>query len=117
MEQKELPFEALVLNVEKFVGLTPWVSVRESQPPAGGWWKTRRKDQPDASPNRRFWWPGEAKFSLPVRLGQTDEEARQRGCTWATELVQDQIEWCGLAVPYMLAEAVAPTPVERRSAE
>lgn len=97
-----------VVDIERFVGLTPWVLASEQRPPCDGWWKTRLKSSPDLrQPQRRYWTgvstnvPGMAWgfFSAPVHPGESDEEAEQSR-NKASAYGPDEIEWCGLMVPH-----------------
>lgn len=92
------PAASLVVDVEMFVGLTPWVSASEQPPPQDGWYKTRRKSAPGfKQPQRRFWTSG--YFSRPVFLVDSDEEASDASITPAA-FPNDDIEWCGLKSPH-----------------
>lgn len=104
-EQTALPLE---LDVEKFVGLTPWVLASEQMPPCDGWWKTRLKSSPNLrQPQRRFWVtmsenvPGMrwGFFSQPVHPDESDEEAAL-SCSKASAYGPNEIEWCGLKQPH-----------------
>lgn len=116
--QARLPFDAS-LDVEAFLGTTPWVAATDRLPPVAGWWKCRRKDAPDLFPNHRRWFDG-TNFSRPVMVGLSDVLTEIAQAIPADPEIQEQIEWCGLTVrladdayPYQLL----PTGKRRISCE
>lgn len=100
--------QEFVVDIERFVGLTPWVLASEQRPPCDGWWKTRLKSSPDLrQPQRRYWTgmstnvPGMAWgfFSAPAHPDESDEEVEQSR-NKASAYGPDEIEWCGLRLPH-----------------
>lgn len=96
--------QEFAVNIERFVGLTPWVLASEQMPPCDGWWKTRLKSSPDLrQPQRRYWTtmsenvPGMkwGFFSAPVHPDESDEEA-EHSRTTSSNFRPAEIEWCGL---------------------
>lgn len=85
---------ALVVNVEKFFGLSEWSS---GPPPFVGWWKTRRKNFPNLIQPQRRWWDGQ-QWSVFCRSDNSDEETAERAKTPIP--VKDPVEWCGLLHPH-----------------
>lgn len=94
MKQQELP--GLVVDTEKFVGMTDWALASEVQPARQGWYKTRRKSAPNMmQPQRRFWNAALGFFSLPVQADYSDIECAALK-TMPSPFSLDDIEWCGL---------------------
>ena len=92
------------INVEAFIGLTPWVVTSDRPPPTTGWWKTRRTSSPNILQPQRRWWDGK-KWSAAVLLVDTDEEAEDQ----ATEPTNaHDIEWCGLREPHPAGYSYRP---------
>ncbi len=92
MKQQELK-----LDVEAFIGLTPYVKTTEAAPPFIGWWQTRREDIPGETPRR--WWNGMV-WSKPVQPDEWDDEVEYWKKQIAGLEIQPQIEWCGLTEPH-----------------
>lgn len=93
-----MPPVTLTVNVEMFIGLTPWVNAAVMPPPTNGWWKTRRVSSPELIQPQRRWYDGKV-FSGPVTLADCDEEAECVALLDTTVPLSD-IEWCGLAGPH-----------------
>ena len=83
----------LQLDIEKFVGLTPWAS---GHPPFAGWWNTRLARNREALQPQRRWWNG-TQWSVCVLLGEDDMVAET--CQ-TTPTFADDVEWSGLQLPH-----------------
>lgn len=94
MKQEQME---LVVDVEAFIGLTPWVKTKDGRPPFLGWWKTRREDIPDMTYRR--WWNGMV-WSKPVTPLDWDDEVEYQRKQIAALSLQEEIEWCGLKSPH-----------------
>ncbi len=105
MHQRTIDYSPTI-NVEAFIGLTPWMLTTVCKPPTTGWWKTRRASSPELLQPQRRWWDGR-QWSMPVLLVNTDEDAEDFATLPALASTTD-IEWCGLLAPHPAGYSYRP---------